>query len=220
MVKRPDYETAAIKAMEIIEIKNIRETPIDPLPILKTYPRVKVFTFANAAVRSKMERKELVALFGKNQDAATFRIDAEEYDYIVFYNQFLPFEMIWRGVARELGHIVLGHDGQSRSMEVRMEEAYCFAHHLLCPRPLIHAIQESGIRLTMEVLGNITGCYEQCLDGIRKTPGVHVPPELNKRIRSQFTHCLDNFIDFQPFLSPNDKSALADFGTYMDYYEE
>ena len=35
--------------------------------------------------------------------------------------------------------------------------------------------------MSVEVLGNMTGCYERCLAGMRKTPGVKVPAELNRK---------------------------------------
>ena len=49
-------------------------------------------------------------------------------------------------------------------------EARAFAHHLLCPRALIHSVQATGLRLTEEVLGNLTGCYHHCLSCMRKMP--------------------------------------------------
>ena len=88
--------------------------------------------------------------------------------YFIAYNQRFPFFLIQRGLARELGHIVLGHDG-TRPEEIRMEEARVFAYHLLCPRPLIRAIQDTGIPITIETLGLITGCYERCLVGMQKS---------------------------------------------------
>ena len=81
-------------------------------------------------------------------------------------------------------------------------------------------MQQSGIRFTVEVLGNMTGCYEQCLSGMREIPGVHVPPELNRKVRDQFSDCLTDFISLQKVMSKNEKSTIADFGTYMDGYEE
>ena len=101
-----------------------------------------------------------------------------------------------------------------------MAEAYCFAHHFLCPRPLIHAVQESGIPVTVEILGAMTGCYERCLVGMRHLPATHVPAELNRKIREQFADYISEFLDFQSFLSQDDDSMIANFGTYMDGYEE
>ena len=121
-------------------------------------------------------------------------------------------------MAAEIEKSAQALSGDAR--EARLAEAYCFAHHFLCPRPLIHAVQESGIRFTVEVLGNLTGCYQQCLDGMREIPGVHVPAELNRKIKSQFSDCIEEFIDLQKYLSRNDHLSIADFGTYMDGYEE
>ena len=127
--------------------------------------------------------------------------------------------MVQRSLARELGHIILGHDG-SRPEEVRRAEALCFANHLICPRPLLKAVQEAGVKLTAEVLGNMTGCYERCLLIMRNTPGAHVPMELNREVKAQFADYLSNYMSFQKILSMEDQSPLADFGTFMDNYEE
>ena len=48
----------------------------------------------------------------------------------MIYNQELPCRMIRHAVARELGHIVMEHDG-SRPEDVRMEEANYFAEQFL-----------------------------------------------------------------------------------------
>ena len=215
----PDYERAAVLAMETLIAHRISTAPVIPLPIFKRTPGVLVLSFAEMSDMADVDRNSLVARFGQNQDAATIHLPDTHLKYIVAYNQRLPFYMLQRALSRELGHIVLGHDG-TRPDDVRNAEAYCFAHHLLCPRPLIHAIREAGIPVTVEVLGSVTGCYERCLVGIRREPGVHVPPELNRAVRDQFAAYLDNYIAFQRYLSPDDMSPVADFGTYMDFYEE
>ena len=93
-------------------------------------------------------------------------------------------------------------------------------HHFLCPRPLLRAVLDSDIPLTVEVLGAMTGCYERCLQGMRKTPAVHVPACLNRRVRSMFSDYISNFLDFESYLSKSDESMLANLGTYMDGYKE
>lgn len=217
----PNYENAAIKAAETLIKYNITASPIDPLPILKKQKGVLVLSFAEISEDVGIERKRVVSAFGdKNQDAITsaFNVDGKTL-YIVGYNQRLPLYMVQRALARELGHIVLGHDG-SREDDVRTEEAKCYAYHLLCPRPLIHMVQATNLRFTTEVLGNLTGCFERCLFGMRHTPGVRVPAELNRAVRDQFKDYFYNFFDFQQAVSHEDGSAVADFGTYMDGYEE
>lgn len=217
----PDYDRAATLAMETLVKYGISTAPVIPLPIFKKTPGVLVLSFAEMSGMAEVSRESLVSLFGENQDAATFHMpDGRRLRYVVAYNQRLPLYIIQRALSRELGHIVLGHDGATRPEAVRTAEAYCFAHHLLCPRPLIHAIRSAGIPMTVEVLGNVTGCYERCLRGIRKEPGTHVPAELNRAVRDQFADYMSNYLAFQAFLQNDDRSAVADFGAYMDGYEE
>ena len=217
---KPDFERAAIKAAETIINNGIISAPVAPLPILKKTPGVLVLSFAEMSESVGVERRKLISLFGERQDAVTsVQIDDKKLKYVVAYNQRLPFYMLQRGIARELGHIILGHDG-SRPEYVRSAEATCFAYHLLCPRPLIRAVQDSGVKLTIEVLGTLTGCYERCLSGIRKTPGVSIPAELNRFVRANFADYIENFIEFQKIISGDDDSPIVDFGSFMEGYSE
>ena len=217
----PDYERAAIRATETLIEHQIGTAPIDPLPILKKTPGVIVLSFEEMSKKTNIDRKQILDTFGcSNQDAVTtVFVDGDEKKYVVTYNRMLSTGIIGRALARELGHILLGHDG-SRPEEVRNEEAKCFAHHLLCPRPLIHLIQATNIRLTVEMLGNVTGFYDHCVSCIRKQPAVKVPSELNKLVSRQFMPYVLNLFDYQRYASLHDGSALADLGAYMDYYEE
>ena len=217
----PDYESAALKAAEILIRFGIKTAPVDPLPILKQIPGVFVLSFEEMSEISSISRSSLLSMCGElNQDAVTtVNVEDNKLRYVVAFNQKLPSFVVQRALARELGHIVLGHDG-TKPEEVRTSEAVCFANHLLCPRPLIHSIQSTGIRITTEVLGNLTGCYEYCLSCMRRIPAVHVPPELNRIIRDQFMPYILNFFEYQRIASRKDVSSLADFGTYMDGYEE
>lgn len=215
----PNYELAATKALETLIEHNVCSSPVDPLAIVKQTKGVIAMPFAELAANAGVERNNLVPMFGKNQDAVTFFIGAGKLKYVVAYNQYLPFDMIRRGLARELGHIVLGHDG-TRPADIRMAEAMCFSRHLLFPRPLIHALQEAGFPMTVEVVGSITGCYERCLTGLRKTPGVAVPIDLNQKVRDMFADFVRNFTEFQTLLSVGDRTSIADFGSFMDGYKE
>ena len=216
-----DYERAAVKATETLIRYGIGTAPIDPLPILKRTPGVLVMTFEERSNRTNVDRKEILETLGcTNQDAVTtVFVEDDGLKYVVTYNRMLSARIVDRALARELGHIVLGHDG-TKPEEIRNEEAKTFAHHLMCPRPLIHALQDAGIRLTVESVGNITGFYDYCLSCIRKQPGVTVPPELNRIVRDQFMPYILNLVDFLKYASSRDESALADFGHYMEGYEE
>ena len=216
-----DIETAALKATETLIKYHVSFAPVIPLPILKSMPNVLVLSFAEIASKIGMEREHIISTFSSdNRDVVTsvLRIN-NQLRYLVAYNQRLPFYMLQRALARELGHIVLQHDG-TKPEEVRQEEALYFARHFLCPRPLIKALQDNIKPLTIETVGNVTGCYERCLLGIRRTPGAHIPSELNRKVKEQFADYISNFLDCQTILTTNDITGPADFGTYMDYYEE
>ena len=120
---KPDYQRAEQKA------KELKEAGDDcPLQILKKLRNVAAVSFANASARYGISREELISMFDvENQDAITVYRDKS---YLVIYNQELPCKSIRYAVARELGHIVMEHDG-SRPEEVRMEEAHYFAKKYL-----------------------------------------------------------------------------------------
>lgn len=217
----PDYALAAIKATETLIKYQVRTAPVAPLPILKSMPGVLCMSFESVSKEVEQDRSCVLSMLGeKNQDAYTIvNLVEGKKQYLVMYNKMLPVNLFQRALARELGHIVLGHDG-SKPEEVRNEEAKAFANHLICPRPLIHLIEESGIRVTKELLGNITGCYDLCLSCMRKLPAVEVQAELNRLVRDQFTPYVRNLSGFQLYASVVDTSEIADFGSYMEGYKE
>ena len=217
----PNYDRAATAAAETLIKHNITAAPIMPLPILKSIPGVLVVSFAEIASRMGVDRANVLDTFNaENRDVITsVRNINGRLCYVVAYNQRLPIYMLQRSIARELGHIVLGHDG-SRPEDVREAEALCFARHLLCPRPLIKSLQAAGVVITIETLGNITGCYERCLIGLRKTPGAHVPAEVNMQVKWLFMDYVENYVNFKPAMIDEEDVSPVDFGTFMDNYEE
>ena len=219
----PNYEKAATKALEILRDSGITETPIFPLPILKNYPGVRVMSFSEMAYENGIERTNLIPLFGKNQDAATFLFNnpcIEDVNYIVIYNMQLTFERIRKAAARELGHIVLGHDGITRPTDVRFAESMAFAFNLLCPRPILNMLIEGGVPLTMNVLKDTIGCSEECVEGMRGIPGVYTPEELNRHVRGLFEPHISEYIRFYNSWRVKDSSPVADLGHYMNDYKE
>ena len=216
-----DFDRAATAAMKILIDFKITETPVPSSQILLNYPHIRVMSFSNMADNSEVDREDLIPQFGQNQDAVTFRMTGmDDVQYVVVYNARLPFEDIRRSIARELGHIVLGHDGQTRPTDVRKAEALCFAHHLLTPRPILHMILQSGMPLTVNVLTHTTGCSGDCVDEMQEIPGVHVDPQLNRSVRELFAPHIGEYIRFHKSAPKKDTSPLIDLGTYMDFYEE
>lgn len=221
MTSSPDLQRAATAAAETLIKYRISSAPVAPLHILKSIPNTVVLSFAEMASEMGMDRIALIDQYDSmNRDAFTHvRTVNGKMLYIVCYNMLLPDYLLQRAIARELGHIVLGHDG-SRTEEARMAEAMFFARHLLCPRPLIKALQDENIPITIETLGILTGCYERCLIGLQKSHGVHVAPELNQMVREQFAAYIANFCECRSIITNDDGSALVNFGSYMDNYEE
>ena len=106
----PDIERAAIKATEILLKYNVNYAPVDPLQILQSIPGVVVVTFTEMADESGPDRTDHVTMFGYgSQDAILYRISESNLHYVVAYNQRLPYYMLQMALARELGHIILGH---------------------------------------------------------------------------------------------------------------
>ena len=220
MMMKPDFDRAAVKAAETLVKYNVCSFPVDPLPLLKAIKGVSVYSFSEMSESIGVKRSDLLATFRNSQDA-TCSVDYEDGKkrYMVVYNEKLSRCLQKRALARELGHIILGHDG-TLPFEVREAEAKCFAHHLLSPRALIHTIKATGIRFTLEVFNNLTECNERCLECMRAIPETHVPAELNRQIRNNFMDYIVNFFDCQHMFSASDSTAIAYLGSYMDGYEE
>ena len=186
----PDYNKAAVKATETLIGYGIKKAPVSPLPILEQMENVIVTSFSDMN-----ESFGDLPLFGANIDAVTsIHKENGTTKYVVAYNNILPPE--------------------------NAEEALCFARHLLCPRPLIHAVQSTGIRVTKDLVANLTGIFEQTMVGLRRTPGTDVPASMNNFVRRQFMPFVISIFDYYRSRMIHDGSALADFGTYMDNYKD
>lgn len=219
VIYTPDYETPAIKAVDVLAQSGITTAPIFPLQILQATPGVIVVSFTEMADKSGVDTRHLAPMFGtEQQDAITYTRDSDT-KYVVAYNQRMPHYMVQMALARELGHIVLGHAGMKQNDAYKTEAMY-FARHLLCPRPLIRALTNACIPLSVSLLGNLTGCYGRTLAGIRQIPGAHVPARLNRRVRMIFDEYVDRIKPMIKSVKNEDESGPADFGTYMDHYED
>lgn len=214
----PDYQRAAIKAYETLRDHKVSSTPIFPLGIIDNTPGVLLVSFTEASSLTGVKLSDIVG--NQNQDAIAF---AQPRDggirYIVVYNQRFPFDMLQFALARELGHIALGHRGYTPE-DVRNAEAICFAQHLLCPRPLVQAITEYGFEPTVETIGALTGCYGRFIAEMRHTPGVYVPSELNRIVKNQLSEYIKGSLEFLSLINAGDESPEANFGTFLDGYEE
>ena len=222
-MQTPDYQKAATCALETLVRFGVDSAPINPIPMILAMPdAVTLVTYSQLSDDIGINRNDLIrkATFAPDAFSSASVIDGKRH-YIIAYNKKLGENnhSLHCALARELGHVVLGHDG-SLPYDVRMEEVRCFHHHLLAPRPLIHMIQTSGIRLTTATLNFMTGCNDQCLASMRTVPAVETPDDLNRAVRDQFKEYFFNHFEVQRVRTENDGTTLADFGTYMEGYEE
>ena len=216
---QPDLLRAATLALETLIRHRVSYAPISPLPILKSTPGVIVLSYADMASTIGVERSCVLNNLSTETLDATTVVDlhGSRPRYLVGYNRQLPTYMADRALARELGHIILGHDG-SRPEDVRTEEALTFARHLLIPRPLISLLADARVPLTPGLLASITGCTDRCLSCLRASPGLPVPACLNRQVRLQFGSYVANLAACDRLIPSG--PALEDLGTYMDQYEE
>ena len=182
----PDYTKAATKAGETF----VLFWNAEPLHILQGMPNVRVFSFDINPVPGE-----------ETWDSCTLVREKEgSLQYIVMYNRKLPAFMIKRTLARELGHIILGHDGTGPE-DVWMEEASCFAYHLLCPKPAINVIYYRPYRKTF------TASYKdmQIFSSIE---------EMKQAVADEYTR-FKHFVGKSIVYSPDDVEIIDDC---TDYY--
>jgi len=125
----PNYERAAEKAIETIVKYEINPAHTDPLYVLSRLRNVLLIPYSTSVA-------ERLDLNDDNLDAFSIvNNDDGKLQYIVVYNQSTL--SLRLALARELGHVVLNHDGNSTE-SVWLEEALCFAYHFICPLQLLN----------------------------------------------------------------------------------
>ena len=123
-MQQPDLLRAATLALETLIKHRVSFAPVSPLPILKATPGVIVMSWADMAATVGMDRScVLDNLSDQTRDATTvIDLHGGRPHYLIGYNRQLPTYMADRALARELGHVVLSHDGTGPE-DVWMEEA-------------------------------------------------------------------------------------------------
>ena len=117
----PDLNKAARAAADAYNSFSL----LDPLRVLRSMPNVLLISFESSA--GLLSGQDSLTLVDRKGD---------HLHYIILYNASLPVYQLRRALARELGHVVLRHDGSSPE-HIWSEEADCFAFHFLCIRPAV-----------------------------------------------------------------------------------
>ena len=126
----PNYDVASSKAREVLAKYRITSTEEAPLQILKSIPCVLVLSYEEASYRRSENRSELLCMHNNHKAVTYVDVSNGKTKYVVIYNQKIPFSEVRKSLARELGHVVLGHDG-TLPEEIRTAEAIHFADCLL-----------------------------------------------------------------------------------------
>lgn len=115
----PDLNKAARAAVYAFNTYSL----LDPLRVLRSMPNVLLISFESSA-----------GLLCDHDSLTLVDRKGDRLHYIVLYNAALPDYRLRRALARELGHVILRHDGSSPEY-IWTEEADCFAFHFLCFHP-------------------------------------------------------------------------------------
>lgn len=136
-VALPDLERAAEAAYGMLLAHWPGRLPVDPLPMLRGPAGAVVMSWDRAA-RLLQERgldpDQVLTMTGS---IAALQFTLEDSRLVLLMPDQIPAARRFT-LAHELGHIVLGHEGESSAAD---REANHFAAHLLLPRPLL-ALQE------------------------------------------------------------------------------
>lgn len=125
------YDEIEKKVVEMYVEQGIHSFPIDPFKILEK----KGYTLIPFSRFCIEERPEIV---NDDNDAFSF-FSPQNKTYFIVYNDEKPLPRIRFTLMHELGHIELGHKGES---ELAEKEADTYAGYALAPSPLM-----SGYRL-------------------------------------------------------------------------
>lgn len=144
---RPDYRRAAEKATETFSQYKMDADNIEPLRILRKLDNVMLVEYSISEMVDGIDFPDSTVTLDSDKDAVTLvnRINGK-LKYITIYNRKVSVERLTLALARELGHVILEHDGNTPEF-VWLEEANCFAHHFLCPLSLIKPVKEKTVKI-------------------------------------------------------------------------
>ncbi|WP_461206106.1 ImmA/IrrE family metallo-endopeptidase [Clostridium sp. DL1XJH146] len=148
----PNYNRAVIESIDILQLYEINQVPIDLNIILKSIKRtVKVCSYSLLSNKTSLSIKEICDMFESDLGACTYSRNDEH--YVIYYNDTKQNHHLDRfTIAHELGHIFLEHHHNantdillrkniSKSQYDKYEkEANCFARNVLSPIPLVDRI--------------------------------------------------------------------------------
>lgn len=104
--------------------------------VIRDYTPYTIFSFREAASKCGISLQQFKKQIG-TEDALTAR---RANNFLILYNDQKPLRRINFSLAHEMGHILLGHFDHREQANIETE-ADRFAATLICPRPVIYALQ-------------------------------------------------------------------------------
>lgn len=160
----PDLDRAAQLACQALLRHGSGRLPVDVDRLLTALPNVRLLEWSQAAEAIRRSGQDPQQLYWELKDkvgAFQFLQTAPQGDDRIFVCM-LPDQLPQRrrfAMAHELGHILLGHTGESYDAN---REANCFASHLILPRAA--ALQYISRGLTQAQLAGIFGVSRQVVE--------------------------------------------------------
>ena len=151
--KIPPWKYAEIerKVVELYVEQSIHKLPIDPFEIIKKRGYILV-------PFSKLKLDFFEESIDKQNDAFSF-YEKTIATYIKAFDDSKPYERLRFTLMHELGHIDLGHKGES-DLARRMADYY--AGYALAPSPLIHRFATDDVTIIKYVFWVSNYCAEVC----------------------------------------------------------
>ena len=183
----PDYLRAARLAYRTLLKLRIDKLPVDILGICSQCKNTKVMTFRNAEIEFGLPDGYFISNGPSESAFNNHRQIGDIRQNIILYNDDRMANSLPRlrfSLAHELGHVLMKHEGNSMIFEM---EANCFAQHLLCPAPVVEALDlqdESKIFLFTSTFG-VSRSVARIVLG-NKNPMRDVDPDMRQGMRELF----------------------------------
>lgn len=145
------YEEIERKVVDLYIEQNIHSLPIDPFEIIKK----RKYEFVPF---SKLKLDFLEETFDKQNDAFSFYSTVDK-TYIIAFDDSKSFDRLRFTLMHEIGHIDLGHKGES---DLARRMADYFAGYALAPSPLIDCFTGEDTNAIRYTFGVSNHCAEIC----------------------------------------------------------
>lgn len=150
MSRLPDEAAAANAALEILLRMGVTSLPVCPQTALRSWPGIRLMTYAQAAETMDMTADALLRRCG---DAEAFLVADEGGTLLCYQEGGNPARRNFT-LAHEWGHLVLAHTEGGATEEA---EANAFASNLLMPQPVVRRLKAAEGRMAADRLARL--CY-------------------------------------------------------------